>query len=85
MILYITNATLASGYVGGQAIYVREFLQSYAGARAPPNIANVGLGEDEDQGRDTLTYQPFKTMFPRDDSDPRASSRTWACRCRGRF
>ncbi|KAI0954695.1 hypothetical protein AcW1_006501 [Taiwanofungus camphoratus] len=38
------------------------------------DLANVGLGEDEDQGRDTLTYQRpamdiFKAIFASDDED----------------
>lgn len=44
------------------------------GARAPRNLANVGLGEDDEQGRDTLTYQRpamdvFKAIFASDDED----------------
>ncbi|KAH9951091.1 hypothetical protein B0H21DRAFT_705771 [Amylocystis lapponica] len=40
----------------------------------PRDLANVGLGEDEDQGRDTLTYQRpamdvFKAIFASDDED----------------
>lgn len=40
----------------------------------PRNLANVGLGEDETQGRDTLTYQRpsmdiFKAIFASDDED----------------
>ncbi|GJE93220.1 G patch domain-containing protein [Phanerochaete sordida] len=43
-------------------------------ARGRRNLANVGLGEDEDQGRDTLTYQRpamdvFKAIFASDDED----------------
>lgn len=42
--------------------------------KGPRNLANVGLGEDEDQGRDTLTYQRpamdiFKAIFASDDED----------------
>ncbi len=38
------------------------------------NLANVGLGEDEEQGKDTLTYQRpamdvFKAIFASDDED----------------
>lgn len=38
------------------------------------NLANVGLGDDEEQGRDTLTYQRpamdvFKAIFASDDED----------------
>ncbi|KAF5362261.1 hypothetical protein D9756_002204 [Leucocoprinus leucothites] len=38
------------------------------------NLANIGLGEDETQGRDTLTYQRpamdvFKAIFASDDED----------------
>ena len=38
----------------------------------PRDLANVGLGEDEDQGRDTLTYERpsmdiFKAIFASDD------------------
>lgn len=41
---------------------------------APPSLANVGLGDDEEQGRDTLTYvKPpmdiFKAIFASDDED----------------
>lgn len=44
------------------------------GRTGPRNLANVGLGEDEDQGRDTLTYQRpamdvFKAIFASDDED----------------
>ena len=42
--------------------------------KGPRNLANVGLGEDDDQGRDTLTYQRpamdvFKAIFASDDED----------------
>jgi G patch domain-containing protein 1 len=42
--------------------------------KGPRNLANVGLGEDEDQGRDTLTYQRpamdvFKAIFASDDEE----------------
>ncbi|KAF9454369.1 hypothetical protein P691DRAFT_656211 [Macrolepiota fuliginosa MF-IS2] len=45
--------------------------ETSSGAR---NLANVGLGEDETQGRDTLTYQRpamdvFKAIFASDDED----------------
>lgn len=38
------------------------------------NLANVGLGDDDEQGRDTLTYQRpamdvFKAIFASDDED----------------
>ncbi|KAH9851887.1 hypothetical protein C2E23DRAFT_757614 [Lenzites betulinus] len=40
----------------------------------PRNLANIGLGEDETQGRDTLTYERpamdvFKAIFASDDED----------------
>ena len=40
----------------------------------PRDLANIGLGEDEDQGRDTLTYERpamdvFKAIFASDDED----------------
>ncbi|RDB18586.1 G patch domain-containing protein 1 [Hypsizygus marmoreus] len=40
----------------------------------PRDISNIGLGEDEDQGRDTLTYQRpamdvFKAIFASDDEE----------------
>lgn len=40
----------------------------------PRDPANIGLGEDEDQGRDTLTYERpamdvFKAIFASDDED----------------
>jgi G patch domain-containing protein 1 len=40
----------------------------------PKDSSNVGLGEDEDQGRDTLTYERptmdvFKAIFASDDED----------------
>lgn len=43
-------------------------------SRGSRNLANVGLGEDDDQGRDTLTYQRpamdvFKAIFASDDED----------------
>lgn len=47
---------------------------SASGARrnGPRDLANVGLGEDQDQGRDTLTYERpsmdiFKAIFASDD------------------
>jgi G patch domain-containing protein 1 len=47
---------------------------SAAGHRAPRDLENIGLGEDESQGRDTLTYvRPsmdiFKAIFASDDED----------------
>ena len=43
-------------------------------SRGPRDLANVGLGEDETQGRDTLTYERpamdvFKAIFASDDED----------------
>jgi G patch domain-containing protein 1 len=40
----------------------------------PARLANIGLGEDENQGRDTLTYERptmdvFKAIFASDDED----------------
>lgn len=40
----------------------------------PKDLANIGLGEDDDQGRDTLTYERpsmdiFKAIFASDDED----------------
>ncbi|KAG6816148.1 hypothetical protein H0H87_008325 [Tephrocybe sp. NHM501043] len=40
----------------------------------PRDISNIGLGEDDDQGRDTLTYERpamdvFKAIFASDDED----------------
>ncbi|KAF9466188.1 hypothetical protein BDZ94DRAFT_1252313 [Collybia nuda] len=40
----------------------------------PKDLANVGLGEDDDQGRDTLTYERpemdvYKAIFASDDED----------------
>ena len=47
---------------------------STAGHRATRDLENIGLGEDESQGRDTLTYvRPsmdiFKAIFASDDED----------------
>ena len=47
---------------------------SAAGGRATRDLENIGLGEDESQGRDTLTYvRPsmdiFKAIFASDDED----------------
>jgi len=47
---------------------------SAAGRRALRDLENIGLGEDESQGRDTLTYvRPsmdiFKAIFASDDED----------------
>ncbi|KAI0034482.1 hypothetical protein K488DRAFT_83992 [Vararia minispora EC-137] len=44
------------------------------GGRSRRNLDNVGLGEDDDQGRDTLTYvrpsmDVFKAIFASDDED----------------
>lgn len=40
----------------------------------PKDLANIGLGEDDDQGRDTLTYERptmdvFKAIFASDEED----------------
>lgn len=45
-----------------------------AAGNGPRDLANVGLGEDETQGRDTLTYERpamdvFKAIFASDDED----------------
>ncbi|KAF5373290.1 hypothetical protein D9615_007371 [Tricholomella constricta] len=45
-----------------------------AARKGPKDISNIGLGEDEDQGRDTLTYERptmdvFKAIFASDDED----------------
>ncbi|OCH96293.1 hypothetical protein OBBRIDRAFT_787368 [Obba rivulosa] len=45
-----------------------------ASRSGPRNLANIGLGEDEDQGRDTLTYKRpamdiFKAIFASDEED----------------
>ncbi|EMD39102.1 hypothetical protein CERSUDRAFT_104368 [Gelatoporia subvermispora B] len=45
-----------------------------ASRSGPRNLASIGLGEDEDQGRDTLTYERpamdiFKAIFASDDED----------------
>ncbi|KAI5895592.1 uncharacterized protein SCHCODRAFT_02699468 [Schizophyllum commune H4-8] len=45
-----------------------------AAGHGPRDLANVGLGEDETQGRDTLTYERpamdvFKAIFASDDED----------------
>lgn len=42
--------------------------------KGPRNLANIGLGDDDDQGRDTLTYQRpamdvFKAIFASDDEE----------------
>ncbi|KAF7289085.1 G-patch domain [Mycena chlorophos] len=47
---------------------------SAASSTGPRDLANIGLGEDETQGRDTLTYQRpamdvFKAIFASDDED----------------
>ncbi|KAG6908902.1 hypothetical protein DXG01_002880 [Tephrocybe rancida] len=48
---------------------------SLSGTRnGPRDISNIGLGEDDDQGRDTLTYERpamdvFKAIFASDDED----------------
>lgn len=49
-------------------------LTSSVGRRTTRNLENIGLGEDESQGRDTLTYvRPsmdiFKAIFASDDED----------------
>jgi len=48
--------------------------QVQSSSSGPQNLANIGLGEDENQGRDTLTYQRpamdiFKAIFASDDED----------------
>ena len=48
--------------------------QVQSNSNGPQNLANIGLGEDENQGRDTLTYQRpamdiFKAIFASDDED----------------
>nr|GAT51423.1 G-patch domain [Mycena chlorophos] len=45
-----------------------------ASSTGPRDLSNIGLGEDETQGRDTLTYQRpamdvFKAIFASDDED----------------
>lgn len=62
----------APGFVSAGAI--TDGSSRTGGRSGPRNIANVGLGEDEDQGRDTLTYQRpsmdiFKAIFASDDED----------------
>ncbi|KAG5644860.1 hypothetical protein DXG03_007501 [Asterophora parasitica] len=46
----------------------------YGTSNGPRDIANIGLGEDENQGRETLTYERpamdvFKAIFASDDED----------------
>jgi len=48
--------------------------QVQSSSSGPRDLANIGLGEDENQGRDTLTYQRpamdiFKAIFASDDED----------------
>ena len=62
----LQTATGGSGAVAGPS--------SAAGRSAPRDLENIGLGEDESQGRDTLTYvRPsmdiFKAIFASDDED----------------
>lgn len=61
-------AMITAGTEGG------EDQQEEQKSMGPRNLANVGLGEDETQGRDTLTYQRpamdvFKAIFASDDED----------------
>lgn len=61
-------AMITAGTEGG------EDQQEEQKSTGPRNLANVGLGEDETQGRDTLTYQRpamdvFKAIFASDDED----------------
>lgn len=64
--LAITDGT--NGATGDADTTVEE---PHTGRR---NLANIGLGEDEDQGRDTLTYERppmdvFKAIFASDDEE----------------
>ena len=57
---------------GDSAIRVPD--GALAESRGPRNLANIGLGDDDEQGRDTLTYQRpamdvFKAIFASDDED----------------
>ncbi|KAI0714194.1 hypothetical protein C8T65DRAFT_707738 [Cerioporus squamosus] len=59
---------ITAGTEGGDAV-VEE-----SKAKGPRNLANVGLGEDETQGTDILTYERpamdvFKAIFASDDED----------------
>lgn len=63
-----------SGVVSAGAITDGSEATSPSSGRrnGPRDLANVGLGEDEDQGRDTLTYERpsmdiFKAIFASDD------------------
>ncbi|TFK92456.1 hypothetical protein K466DRAFT_480570 [Polyporus arcularius HHB13444] len=61
-------AMITAGTEGGDAV-VEE-----PKSKGPRNLATVGLGEDETQGTDTLTYQRpamdvFKAIFASDDED----------------
>lgn len=66
--------TPESNFVSAGAITDGSETTSVSGARrnGPRDLANVGLGEDQDQGRDTLTYERpsmdiFKAIFASDD------------------
>ncbi|KAH9926919.1 uncharacterized protein B0H18DRAFT_875905 [Fomitopsis serialis] len=68
------GAAPGSKFVSAGAI--TDGSEAAAGGRrnGPRDMANVGLGEDEDQGRDTLTYERpamdiFKAIFASDDED----------------
>lgn len=52
----------------------REAEMGSGGRTGVKDISNIGLGEDDDQGRDTLTYERpamdvFKAIFASDDED----------------
>ncbi|KAI0058945.1 hypothetical protein BV25DRAFT_1993879 [Artomyces pyxidatus] len=66
----LQTATTAAGSVPDPAL----LLGAGDGRRKHRDLENVGLGEDEDQGKDTLTYvRPsmdiFKAIFASDDED----------------
>ncbi|PCH44567.1 hypothetical protein WOLCODRAFT_77193 [Wolfiporia cocos MD-104 SS10] len=74
-----TGAARDAAAEAGQAAPLAITDRSAAGAgergrEVPRDLANVGLGEDDDQGRDTLTYQRpgmdiFKAIFASDEED----------------
>ncbi|TFY64484.1 hypothetical protein EVJ58_g2600 [Rhodofomes roseus] len=77
------DAEMAQSYAGAapeskfvSAGAITDGSETAAGGRrnGPRDLANVGLGEDEDQGRDTLTYERpamdiFKAIFASDDEE----------------
>ncbi|GBE86697.1 G patch domain-containing protein [Sparassis crispa] len=78
----MTSAESSGAGAGAGAVSAGMITDGSSGEKregGPRNLANVGLGEDDDQGRDTLTYQRpamdiFKAIFASDDEESEAEA-----------